>query len=368
MKVHLFLLLAALLLAACGSPAGPLNAAGPLSAATGPAVENPPPARTAQPPTAGQPTPTLSIADIPSSPTPVIHTATLPPESTPLAAVQPPPNPGGAAVPSYALMSRLFGRPVRGPEGHALGVLAGMVIARGDPAGPQTRYALLDAAPEVGLPADASLVYVPWQMAALGRDPLDGSPQLVLQVEPALLAAAPSFSAASLPAGEPGWDAPLTAYWSRHAASLPVTGPPLPTRTPTPQPNAAAPTATPGPSDPTPQPAAPGHPLLLRGKLADLRLVDADGDPAGSVEDFILHPQNGQPVFVLVNVDERLVPVPLSQIAWRTLPEDGTAGLLQLVLPGELLVNAPAFGSLNEFDSAAPGWDAAAAGYWEPSP
>jgi hypothetical protein len=350
----IILLVASLLLAACtDTTTQELPGAAPTTAAFDQTAALPPP--TSSSPI--QVTPTLSITDIPATPTAIIQTATLPPDAPPLAEIQVTSSPT-EFFPSYYLLSNLIGREVRSPEGHQLGSLAGLVIVRGSPTHPQVRYGLLAADPAVGLSEDQNLVFVPWELVSAGQNPADKLSLIRLNAEPRRLAQAPSFAASSLPGThQPGWDADLAAYWGVQSASLPVTGDEPAAASQTPAAQTEAPTAS--------GQASQERALLVRGKLVNLRLNANTDELIGVIEDFVLHPQSGQIAFVLMAFEGRLIPAPLDQLAWIVPPGENEIGVLQLILPAEILNGAPAFTNLEEFSEAPPGWEQTTSDYWQ---
>ena len=389
LTARLCLLIVCLLMAACAGE----------ERATLPVEQNAPTAAQTTPSRSFEPTPTLAITDIPATTTPQIQAVTAPPAATPLAQFQTNSSPADAYRPDYYLLSSILGDAVRSPEGYYLGSLVGVVITRSDPAGPQIRYALLAASPEVGLPAGENLVFVPWTLMTLKQNASSAQGALLLDAEPGRLAQAPAFAETNLPAAnQPGWDAGPLAYWTQQVPKLPVTAP---TQTTTAQqPGAStqavtqtsAPTVTLSPSpaatagtpelEPTltaantlvPRPTSPPdreRSLLVRGKLANLRVNAPNGALVGQAEDFVLQlnsvqAQSGQIAFVLLAYNGRLVPLPLSQTEWRTLAEDGEVGTLRMNSPASALPSAPAFTSLDDFAAAPPGWEQAVAAYWDP--
>lgn len=342
------LLLSAIVLAGCGSPAGgvistpvqgvgtpavnppavyptaPAGGAAVPTATTGAAVQLS--ATTAAP--AAAPSPTVGSAAQPGAATATVAqpTATV---AAPVAAAQL--QSVGISYP-YRL-SILTENPVWSTTGKVLGDIDHLVVGRDG----QIQYAVLDLDELLGM--GERTIVIPW--AAYQPSVTQGAfiqEQLVLNVPDAALQGAPvlPFDIDEVNLATTNWDRDILAYWQSQNVTIPVTG------------------AAPG-----------GAPIVFEGGVDDVDVNGRLGEDWGDIEEFVVDPSTGMIQFGLLEVDdtlsavERHIPVP-----WRLINWVGNDDALLNNVSREVLLAAPSLANLftlNLIGGFDPTWNA----YWQ---
>lgn len=219
-------------------------------------------------------------------------------------------------------------------------------LATGTGVQPLVEFLLVQPAEGLTTSGEGALPIPFGAIAPLALD-AQGPQPLMLNAEPDILAEAPLVTEeqASNPE-DPTWNTDALTYWEQQGLAVPVTGAEQPTVS-----NA-----------------------YLREGLEGIDVLSMDGEPLGTVNDFVIDLTTGQIVFLILEGGEgvgadgagRYFPIPFTRLSWTDQDDDSQdQGEIVLNVPVEAFANAASVEDPNQLDTTTQGWAVDYASYWE---
>lgn len=255
----------------------------------------------------------------------------------------------------YVLLSQLLRMRVNSQDGQAVGNVTGAMIDRPQTSAGETgqdsaslvdariSYLLVSVTGNAGsLPttdgngnsnnntqsAAGNEVLVPWQAFATNGAASTSSglgDQLALTVGADAIAGAPRYGGLMAGAGA-GADAVTTQYWSDRGVGIPVTG-----------------STTSQTTDS----------MLVRGQIGSVQVTDATGQALGQVRDFAVDRQTGKIAYAILGggstFNGQLYLVPMTALNWQP-GQGGSLGAFNTALNAQSFQGAPAASSVDTID------------------
>lgn len=114
-----------------------------------------------------------------------------------------------------------------------------------------------------------------------------------------------------------------------------------------------------------------GNPVVFRDNFDDINVLNLNDEDLGEIEDFIIDPATGEIRYAVLaaggflGIGEKLIPLPMNQVIWGNFDDDAAdLGEVYINHPDDGWENAPEI-DLDNVDFSADTWDDEFETYWE---
>jgi sporulation protein YlmC with PRC-barrel domain len=193
--------------------------------------------------------------------------------------------------------------------------------------------------------ANAGEVLVPWEAFDFSNASASTGSVSALtlnsSVDASALASAPAFDQTAVTGS--AWDTGVTSYWSGKGLSIPATG----------------------------AETSMMEPVIVRGNLGSVNVVDASGKTVAQVRDLVIDATTGEVMYAIVGggslpSSSSLYVVPVDHLTWNAGQGQGanTLGDFNLKFDASQFNNAPTINSVSDLDFSSASWNSQYDTYW----